>query len=70
MSNTIGVSIVPGQTAFNTDAASDVFERNAARQADHAVLGAMTGGDPGPADDVADRGTIDDGAAALLAYPG
>src|SRR5690348_6784713 len=49
----------------NADATGGVFEGGRLGQAEHAVLGRVIGRPSGVADDAADRGAIDDGAAAL-----
>ena len=52
------------------DAAGRVLEGGAAGQADHAVLGGVVGRPAGDADQPAERGAVDDRAAALAAHLG
>jgi len=68
MSATIGVSIVPGQTALMRIPRGRVFQRGALGQAEHAVLGGVVGGASGVADQAAKRRAVHDRPTALLAH--
>jgi hypothetical protein len=68
MSATMGVSIVPGQTALMRIPRGGVLEGGALGQAEHAVFGGVEGGAAGEPDEAAERGAVDDRAAALLAH--
>ena len=54
-----------GIDRVHADAVLDVFQSGRPRQADHAVLGGDVGADAGVAGQRADRGVVDDRAAAL-----
>jgi hypothetical protein len=68
MSVTIGVWIVPGQTAFMRMPTRGVFQRGALGESDDAVLGGVIRGTARQSDEPAERGAVDDGAAALRAH--
>ena len=57
-----------GADRVDADAARGVFERDAAGQAYHAMLGGVIGGKLRPAGQPADRRAVDDRSAALLSH--
>src|SRR3954447_2572802 len=57
-----------GADGVDADPARRVLQRGALGEAEDAVLGGMVGGAAGVADEAAERRTVDDRAAALLAH--